>query len=89
MIHGYLYYVDNLEDITIIYIYIYIHIYIYIYSYIYIHIYIFIYIFIKMPKELTTTACFIQEESSGGKEYRKHVSCFYAQGGNVGVLSLK
>ena len=25
----------------------------------------------------------------GGKQFRKHVSCFYAQGGNVGVLSLK
>ena len=43
----------------------------------------------KMPQKLTTTACFIQEESSGGKQFRKHVSCFYAQGGNVGVLSLK
>ena len=41
-----------------------------------------------MPQKLTTTACFIQEESSGGKQFRKHVSCFYAQGGNVGVLSL-
>ena len=40
-----------------------------------------------MPQKLTTTACFIQEESSGGKQFRKHVSCFYAQGGNVGVLS--
>ena len=37
-----------------------------------------------MPQKLTTTACFIQEESSGGKQFRKHVSCFYAQGGNVG-----
>ena len=46
-------------------------------------------IVIKMPQKLTTTACFIQEESSGGKQFRKHVSCFYAQGGNVGVLSLK
>ena len=43
----------------------------------------------KMPQKLNTTACFIQEESSGGKQFRKHVSCFYAQGGNVGVLSLK
>ena len=43
----------------------------------------------KMPQKLTTTACFIQEESSGGKQFRKHVSCFYARGGNVGVLSLK
>ena len=43
----------------------------------------------KMPLKLTTTACFIQEESSGGKQFRKHVNCFYAQGGNVGVLSLK
>ena len=42
-----------------------------------------------MPQKLTTTACFIQEESSGGKQFRKYVSCFYAQGGNVGVLSLK
>ena len=60
--------------------------------YIYIYIYIceaFLYIVIKMPQKLTTTACFIQEESSGGKQFRKHVSCFYAQGGNVGVLSLK
>ena len=31
-----------------------------------------------MPQKLTTTACFIQEESSGGKQFRKHVSCFYA-----------
>ena len=30
----------------------------------------------KMPQKLTTTACFIQEESSGGKQFRKHVSCF-------------
>ena len=37
-----------------------------------------------MPQKLTTTACFIQEESSGGKQFRKHVSCFSAQGGNVG-----
>ena len=43
----------------------------------------------KMPQKLTTTACFIQEESSGGKQFRKHVSCFYPQGGNVWVLSLK
>ena len=43
----------------------------------------------KMPQKLTTSACFIQDESSGGKQFRKHVSCFYAQGGNVGVLSLK
>ena len=42
-----------------------------------------------MPQKLTTTACFIQEESSGGKQFRKHVSCFYAQGRNVEVLSLK
>ena len=28
-----------------------------------------------MPQKLTTTACFIQEESSGGKQFRKHVSC--------------
>ena len=49
----------------------------------------YIYIVIKMPQKLTTTACFIQEESSGGKQFRKYVSCFYAQGGNVGVLSLK
>ena len=42
-----------------------------------------------MPQKLTTTACFIQEESSGGRQFRKYVSCFYAQGGNVGVLSLK
>ena len=49
-------------------------------------------IVIKMPQKLnysTTTACFIQEESSGGKQFRKHVSCFYAQEGNVGLLSLK
>ena len=46
-------------------------------------------IVIKCLKKLTTTACFIQEESSGGKQFRKHVSCFYAQGGNVGVLSLR
>ena len=37
----------------------------------------------KMPQNLTTAACFIQEETSGGKQFRKHVSCFYAQGGNV------
>ena len=46
-----------------------------------------VYIVIKMPQKLTTTACFIQEESSDGKQFRKHVSCFYAQGGNVGLLS--
>ena len=41
-----------------------------------------------MPQKLTTTACFIQEESSGGKQFRKHVSCFYAQGAEeVGQLS--
>ena len=28
-----------------------------------------------MPQKLTTTACFIQGESSGGKQFRKHVSC--------------
>ena len=43
----------------------------------------------RIPQKLTTTACFIQEVSSGGRQFRKHVSCFYAQGGNVGVLSLK
>ena len=42
-----------------------------------------------IPQKLTTTSCFVQEESSGGKQFRKYVSCFYAQGGNVGVLSLK
>ena len=31
------------------------------------HIYIYIHIVIKMPQKLTTTACFIQEESSGGE----------------------
>ena len=30
-----------------------------------------------MPQKLTTTACFIQEESSGGRRFRKYVSCFY------------
>ena len=29
-----------------------------------------------MPQKLTTAACFIQEESSGGKQFRKYVSCF-------------
>ena len=43
----------------------------------------------KMSQKLTTTACFIQEESSGGRQFRKRVSCFYGQEGNVGVLSLK
>ena len=43
----------------------------------------------KMPQKPTTKASFIQKESSGGRQFRKHVSCFYAQGGNVGVLSLK
>ena len=43
----------------------------------------------KMPQKLTTTACPIQEESSGVRQFRKYLSCFYAQGGNVGVLSLK
>ena len=28
-----------------------------------------------MPQKLTTTACFIQEESSGGKQFRKHWLC--------------
>ena len=37
-----------------------------------------------MPQKLTTTACFIQEEPSGGKHFQKHVSCFYAKGGNEG-----
>ena len=36
----------------------------------------------KMLQERTTTACFIQEEFSGGRQFRKHVSCFYAQDGN-------
>ena len=43
----------------------------------------------KMPQKLTTTGCFIQEQFSGGKQFRKHVCCSYAQGGNVGVLSFK
>ena len=43
----------------------------------------------KMPQKLTTTACLIQEESSGGKQFRKHVSCFYAQGGNVRGVVIK
>ena len=34
------------------------------------------------------TLC-LKYSSSGGKQFRKHVSCFYAQGGNVGVLSFK
>ena len=42
-----------------------------------------------MPQNLATTASFIQEESSGGKQFRKHANCFYAQGGNMGLLSLK
>ena len=33
---------------------------------------------LQIPEKLSTTACFIQEESSGGREFRKHVSCFYA-----------
>ena len=44
--------------------------------YIYIYIYICVYIY-------------HQEKSSDGKQFLKRVSCFYAQGGNVGVLSLK
>ena len=40
-----------------------------------------------MPQKFTTTACFIQEESSGGKQFRKHMSCFYAQGGNETAFS--
>ena len=43
----------------------------------------------KMPQKLTTTACFIQGESSGGKQFRKHVSCFYAQGGKRGGVVVK
>ena len=43
----------------------------------------------KIPQKLTTTVCFIQEESSGGRQFRKHVSCFYAQRGHVVVLSSK
>ena len=65
------------------------HHYIYIYIYVYMYICIYVYIIYVMPQKLTTTACFIQEESSGGRQFRKHVSCLYAQGGNVGVLSLK
>ena len=42
-----------------------------------------------MPHKLTTTDRFIQEESSDGRQFRKHVSCLYVQGGNAGVLSLK
>ena len=42
-----------------------------------------------MPQKLITTVCFIQEESSGGRQFRKHASCLYAEEGNVGVLSLK
>ena len=29
----------------------------------------------KVAQKLTTTAYFIQEESSGGEQFRKHVSC--------------
>ena len=28
-----------------------------------------------MPQKLTTTACFIQEESSGGKHTRYEIGC--------------
>ena len=28
-------------------------------------------------------------QMTDGRQFRKHVSCFYAQGGNVGALSLK
>ena len=40
----------------------------------------------KMSQKRITTARFIQKESSGGRQFRKHVSCFYTQGGNVVVL---
>ena len=40
----------------------------YIYIYIYIYMYIYIYIYIYTPQKLTTTACFVQEESSGGRQ---------------------
>ena len=41
-----------------------------------------------MAQKLTTTACFIQEESAGSRQFRKHVSCFYVQGGIVGVIKI-
>ncbi len=30
----------------------------------------------KLPQKLTTTACFIQGESSGGRQISKNMSCF-------------
>ena len=48
--------------------------------------YIYIYVH-KYSSKLTNTACFIQGEVSGGGQISK--TCFYAQGGNVGVWPLK
>ena len=42
-----------------------------------------------MPQKLTTTACFIQEESSGGKQFRKRVSCFLCSRRKRGGLVVK
>ena len=42
----------------------------------------------KIPQILSTTARLIQEESSGGRQFRKLVNYFYSQGENVGLLSL-
>ena len=55
----------------------------------YVYMYICVYIIVQNTSKLTTTACFIQGESSGGRQISKKVSCFYTQGRNVGVWSLK
>ena len=38
-----------------------------------------------MPQKLTTTACFIQEESSGGKQFRKRELFLCSHKNNVGA----
>ena len=42
-----------------------------------------------MPQKLTTTACFIQEESSGGKQFRKTCELFLCSRRKRGGVVIK
>ena len=50
-----------------------------------IYIYIYIYYICKIPQKLTTTVCFIQRESSGGRNFENVRASFMLKAEHLGA----